>query len=302
MSYDFISKTGTRILKNLKNPPKHLLSKHEKNIKDTTPPFLYSPLPTIEESKQYKTERDWKFLPGDRVVIINGDKRGNICKIKQHNQMNNGYLLDENGPSKEAVIPKDFWAEGQTSFVSHIPQLVKREDIRLIADIEDTEIKGKFNTVVIRDVEFKGSYYDEHYKKVLPYRYVRGSKNLIIPWPTPSLEDKKTGSVEKLSTSPEIVREQTYWVNSLVKNSIPRNAISTIRNVHSKYRRRSIARSDLVKLVAPKMPLTETKKAYKKDKEEVIKIMKENKILKDEDYERIGNLVKKKLEENNIQV
>ncbi|CAI4956699.1 CFC_HP_G0068220.mRNA.1.CDS.1 [Saccharomyces cerevisiae] len=45
----------------------------------------------------------------------------------------------------------------------------------------------------VRDVSFNGSYYDADYKKVMPYRCVKGQPDLIIPWPKPDPIDVQTG-------------------------------------------------------------------------------------------------------------
>ncbi|CCF56610.1 hypothetical protein KAFR_0B03140 [Kazachstania africana CBS 2517] len=257
LNYQHISVAGRRILQQVNNPSK-AMSKHlEKQLVNSIPEFMRPHLKKVPEDCQFKSERDWKFLPGDRVVILAGECAGNIAYVKRHDQITNGYVLDENGPSVEVAVPKQFWQEGQTSHVVAVPKTLSQKEIRLVADIEDAEMPGVFKTVAIDNIMFKGTYYDDNYKKKMPYRCVYGDPDLIIPWPKPEFQEDGP-----LATAPSVAREQTFWVDTIARNPIPSDAFLTIRNPHSKYKRGKITAQDLRKLVAPEMPISETKKAF----------------------------------------
>lgn len=248
-NYEHLSRAGARILKQVENPPASIKSQQLKQKMRGVPQFLQYNLPTVPPGKQYKTLKDWKYLPGDRVVITKpGEFYGSICKIRSHNAQCNGYELDENGPTKIIVMPKMFWQEGQTTHVMKVPQTVKREDIKLVVDIDDPLKPDKVKTVMVQNVVISGSYFDKDYKKYMPYRYVHGDRDSIIPWPKPEPQEEGL-----LSTEPKAARKQTYWIDSLVTNPIPKNSIPNLRNINSKYRRGKITPQDLKKLVAPKM-------------------------------------------------
>lgn len=251
MSFNFqhLSRAGARILKQMENPPPGIRRKRLKDIRRTSPPFLQSDLPVVPQERRYKTLKDWEYLPGDRVVITKpGEFYGHICKVRSHNVECNGYELDENGPTRVVVIPKMFWQEGQTTHVMKVPQTLRREDLKLVVDIDDPLKPNHLKTVMVQNVVISGSYYDKQFKKYMPYRYVHGNKDSIIPWPQPAAKEEGD-----LSTPPNVTREQTYWIDSMVENPVPKKAIYTLRNVHSKYHRGKITLQDLKKLVAPKM-------------------------------------------------
>lgn len=284
INFKHLSKAGGRIIDRLSNPTAAAVKHNAKEQAKALPEFLRPDLPILDVSQRFKGPREWQFLPGDRVVIMNGSCRGNIAHITRHDTATNGFLLDDNGPTKTVAVPKDFWAEGQTTHVVNIPVLLQKRDLRLVADIEDPAQPGKLKTVAVENITYKGQYYDENYKKMMPYRCVFGNPDLIIPWPKP---DPAEDGI--LTTDSEVAREQTFWVDSIVKGSIPDAAFNTIRNPHSKFRRGKITPSDIKKLVAPKMPLTATKKAYLEEQKMLHERPKET--LTDEDKIMIGNKV-----------
>lgn len=292
-NYRHISKAGSRILERVNNPAAKFVAKKEKQRLQSIPEFMRPDLPLVSETKKFKTEQEWKFLPGDRVVIMEGELKGNICVIKGRDEHTNGYMLDDNGPSKQVVVPKEYWQEGQTSHVVSIPKALLQKDLRLVADIEDANNPGQTRTVVVQNITFKDSYYDEDYKKMLPYRCVFGQTDLVIPWPRP--EEIEEGN---LGTSPEITREQSFWVESLARNPIPEGAFLTIRNPHSKHRRGKITAADLRLLVKPEMPLTKSQKASLAMKEQLVSVNRPS--LTEEDKILIGERVKKYLENQKL--
>lgn len=274
--YLHLSKVGARVAARMNNVPKHMEAQMEKRMNQSIPAFMRSALPSVKEEDKFKGIKDWKFLPGDRVVITKGDKKGHVCVVKQHDTTSNGYILDENGPAMNVPVPKQYWLEGQRTHVLMVPKAVRQQDLRLVADIDDPQNPGQLKTMAVRDVEFKGTYYDENYKKMMPYRSVVGENELIIPWPRP--EEVEDG---ELATDPTFAREQTFWVDSIVKNPIPKRALLTIRNPHSKFRRGTLTARDVAKLVAPKMPLSDTKRAFLEEKK-ALASMSRPKLTEDE--------------------
>ncbi|KAG0674697.1 hypothetical protein C6P41_001264 [Kluyveromyces marxianus] len=283
-TYKHISKAGARFLEQVKMKDSNIAKMFNKFERSTMPEFLSSPLERVDESEKFTTERQWKFMPGDRVVILNGEFKGNVCAITQHDRHTNGYILDENGPTKTVPVPKQFWQAGQNSHMVSFPVPVSQKDIKLVADIDDPSRPGVSKTVAIRDIEFSGSYYDADYKKMMPYRVVVGDNKMVVPWPKP--EFKPDGV---LATRSEIARQQTFWVESAIKNPIPEAAFLTIRNPKSKYRRGVLTAKEISRLVAPKIPLTEEKKQYIQQKKELSGLPKRK--LTDEDKEAIGSKI-----------
>ncbi|AAS50255.1 AAL111Cp [Eremothecium gossypii ATCC 10895] len=282
MSYKYISKAGDRFIKQLAGRThKDRLAINAMQTK-MYPEFMKPSLPPAAEEEQFSGVRKWKFLPGDRVVVVKEGKfRGNISKVFSHDKKTNGYMLDENGPTRQVPVPKEYWTEGQKTHMTLIPQAVRQEDIKLVADIDDPDAPGKVRTVAVHDIVFRGSYYDENYKKMMPYRCVAGQEDLVIPWPVP--EQTADGA---LATDPQTAREQTFFVETAVRTPIPNAALYTVRNHKSKYRRGTLTTRDIARLVAPKMPMTESEKAYAKQKEERANIPTHK--LTDDDKEAIG--------------
>lgn len=269
----------------LKKIPKFRIGQYEKLADATKPAFARSTIKLdLQADNSIPTDfSKLKFLVGDRVMIVKGPKSGSICKVTRHGE-GGGYMLDGNGPLQNVPVPKYFWTENQTSHVVNIPRTVAGENLRLVAEVED-EKTGKLKTVAIDNLEFKGKYYDDDYKRVLKYRVVKGQPDLVIPYPRP--EPKEDGP---LCTDVDTVRERTYYVDSAVKSSIPEGALLTLRNPHSKYRRGKLNKMDVKKLTPPVMPLSETKKAWYAEREERKKLPKVN--ITDEMKEYLGAKIK----------
>ncbi|AET38099.1 mitochondrial 54S ribosomal protein uL24m Ecym_2366 [Eremothecium cymbalariae DBVPG len=280
MSYKHLSKAGGRVLEQMAKDADIRPGYYAKLTDKTTPAFAKPTLPIVNEESRFKDIKDWKFLPGDRVVVVKRGKwRGKVSRINEHEVNTNGYILEE-GPTTYVPIPKDFWQPGQATHMANIPVPLRQEDIRLVADIDDPEVPGKTKTVAVRDIVFRDSYYDENHKKVMPYRCVVGQEDLIIPWPKP--EETADG---ELATEAQIARERTYVVDSVVKSAIPKAALLTIRNPKSKFRRGVLTAKDISKLVAPQMPLP-GRKAYIEQQKKLAQQPKPT--LTDEYKEKIG--------------
>jgi large subunit ribosomal protein L24 len=268
----WLSKAGARFRLDFQKIPRHRLPKYLKLQEATQPQFIRPQVP-VDLKKDGAVSTDWtklKYLVGDRVLIVEGEKKGNICKVSRHSEYG-GYVLDENGPTDTVVVPKQFWTEGQTSHVVTFPKAVTEDKIRLVAEVED-EVTKQVKTVAVDHLDFKtGSYFDEDYHKVVPFRSVHGQPDMVIPWPRP--EPVEDGP---LSTEVAQVRERTYFVESVVRDAIPEEALLTIRNPHSKHRRGTLDRTLVKRLTPPEMPLTDTKKAYMAERAHLQKRSKVN--------------------------
>lgn len=293
MSYRHLSKAGWRVLDRIQNPPKHLRAKTEKLQKLGVPEFMQQELPNVDPKDRFNSVKDWMFMPGDRVLVVRGETSGNITTVREHVSQVNGYLLGENGPTRDVPIPQQFWMDGQKSHMTPVPRTVSRNDLRLVADIDDPDRPGHTKIVAVRGIEFRGSYYDANYKRMMPVRCVAGRPELVIPWPKP--EAVKDGD---LATDPEQAREQTFWVDSLIQSSIPRAAFSTIRNSKSKFRRGKLTAKDIARLIAPKMPLTDVEKKISQEKIESQNIIKPQ--LTEEDQVRIGEKILKHFKDKEL--
>ncbi|AMD21163.1 HEL117Wp [Eremothecium sinecaudum] len=282
MSYKHLTKISERFLKQTSRSS--MPSSYFKKLQNrTTPEFMKTDLPHVKDSEKFSDYKDWKFLPGDRVVITkSGEWKGQVAKITTLDKDSNGYILDDDGPKKWVPVPKDYWVENQKTHMAHVPIPVTQNDIKLVADVDDPQQEGKTKVVAVRDVVFRGSYYDENYKRMMPYRCVAGQENLVIPWPKP--RESEDGV---LATDSEVARTQTFFVESIVKQPIPEDAFLNIRNPKSRYRRGTLTSRDIAKLVGPEMPMTKAREAYIKEKDELRR--REKPKLTDDDMELIGS-------------
>lgn len=281
----FLSKAGERFNLDLKRIPKFRAPRFAK-LQNKSHPLFLRPSFKLDIQADNAVPTDFsklKYLVGDRVMIVKGPKKGAVCKVSRHVE-GGGYILDENGPTSTVAVPKMFWQEGQKSHIITYPRAVLGENLRLVASIED-EKTGEMKTVAIENLEFKGKYYDEDYKKVLQYRTVKGQDDLHVPYPRP--DPKEDGP---LSTEVSTVRDRTYFVHSAIDRPVPEDALLTIRNPYSKYRRAKLTKLDVKRLTPPKMPLSETKKAYYAEKKELSKLPKVN--ITDEMKEYLGAKIK----------
>ncbi|CCD27303.1 mitochondrial 54S ribosomal protein uL24m MRPL40 NDAI_0K01120 [Naumovozyma dairenensis CBS 421] len=292
-AYEQLSKAGARVAERATKVPRHLQPRLQKIMERGTPQFRRGNLPHVRDEERFDSEKQWRFLVGDRVVITKGKLKGTVTTIRMHDRSTNGYILGPGGPTRKVPVPKTLWSEGQTTHIVEMPQIMKRKDLKLVADIEDPKT-GNLKTVAVRDLVFRGGYYDENYKKVMPYRYVAGEQGLIVPWPKPEVVPDG-----ELGTTPENVREQTFWADSYVRNPIPNAALLTIRNPNSKFRKGTLKLKDLARLVAPEMPLTPERKEYLRKEKELKaknKNILERPALSLEDMQMIDNRIKDHLE------
>lgn len=241
-------------------------------------PPVYRMEHPVSEDERIKDE-DWPVNIGDKVQFKRGKLAGKIVEVLSKQYEINKVGLSES-PTKVVVVPKDLWQEGQTSHVVMIPTPVKLEDIRLVATIEGDG--GKMEQVAIENVQLGEKYWDPRYGKFLKRRYVFGDDSLEVPWPNPPETE-----ASEIATQPEELERRSYFTTSIIKPPFPQLALKDFRNPYSKYDKPKVTQDILRKLTPPKMPLSETRKAYLKEREEWRERAKDYKLT-DEIKEHIG--------------
>ncbi|GMM34711.1 mitochondrial 54S ribosomal protein YmL40 [Saccharomycopsis crataegensis] len=232
------------------------LRPHElKRIKTNRLPFFKRNDFVLSED-EYKDFEQWRYFPGDRVMITTGEKKGTVTKVVSYINSSNSLIL-EDGPTYRTILPKQFWQPGTTSYVNEIPEGVKPQDLKLVAKVHD-EATGKDKDVIVHKFEFLGKHFNKEWQTWLPTRVVKDKGEVLyLPWPAPESPLERTGASGEDANS-----ERSYYVDSVVHNQIPKDALKDIRNPYSKYKRGTFEQRHLNKFTAPDMPLSETKKAY----------------------------------------
>lgn len=239
----------------------------------------------IPEKDKYKDLKDWKFFPGDRVMITKGKGKGMITSVLSYVESANKISVDA-APSKLEIIPRALWEENTASYVHRQPILYEPSDLKLVVKMEDDA--GKEKDVIVHKFDFEGLHFNKDYQCYMPTRVVRDKgETLVLPWPAPKLPLKRTAAAGEDENS-----ERTYFVDSAVRNQIPEGALRDIRNPRSKYRRGVFEQRHLNRFLAPQMPLTEARKAYL----ESLKNIKTEDKLTDDVKEMIGAKVKAYIE------
>lgn len=210
------------------------------------------PPPNITK-RERKTDFQVGITSGDLVYITTGEKKGTITTVFQYSASNDSVLLAD--VSEKRLIPQTQWVENQASHFIDYPKFVPREHIKLAGKERDEN--GKINYLVADEVEFKGSYYDERYRRWLPKRFVKHHNSIEIPWPNPvTVEDGE------LSTIEPVVFEKTYELQSIAKAPFPQEALGQLRNPYSKFKKRTLSELQARRLKAPEMPLSAEQKIY----------------------------------------
>ncbi|ODV97804.1 hypothetical protein PACTADRAFT_47657 [Pachysolen tannophilus NRRL Y-2460] len=237
-------------------------------------PAMRSDLPTLPENKRLKTMEDWKFAVGDQVLIMKGKLKGTITKIVKLQPASNGFYL-EDGPTKKIVIPKEYWNQTQDSHVMDYPKVVDRSYFKLLGTVEDPNTKQK-KYIAANDIVLRGKYWDENYKKMLPYRCIKNKEDIRIPWPKPEpIED------DAYCTPEAKVMERTYFPTSIVLSELPADLKDSLRpplskSSKSKYDKYYLRGPDIKRLTKPNMPIPEHLRKLREEKE----LLKNKKALK----------------------
>lgn len=178
---------------------------------------------TVPFHQRFTKESEWKYLPGDKVVIVNKDYEsfGTVTEIVSHvdqGATTNLYTLKEGNPKNLMAIPKMFWSKEQTTFIHELEAFVKQEDIRLIYTHPTTK-----ETLIVDDVEFSEElYYDSRYDKLLPKRFIKNNPELIIEWPGKMSNSTKTADI--LGTDSQEVLKETFQPQSFLESETPDGA------------------------------------------------------------------------------
>ncbi|CDK24749.1 unnamed protein product [Kuraishia capsulata CBS 1993] len=228
-------------------------------------PFLRDGREPLPEAKQNQTMEDWKFVVGDRVLLTSGPNKGTVTSILSLQKSNNSYFL-EHGQTKKASIPFLLWERQQESYLVDYPVPVTADSFKLVTTIKEED--GTERDVAADDIVYRGKYYDSDYNKMLPYRCIKNHEHIIIPWPRP---DPITD--DGLCTPQETVLERTFFPDSLVSCDVSKEAYLSLRDPLAKrpykWDRKVITKSDLKRLTPPKMPFSETKKAFFKERADI---------------------------------
>lgn len=225
---------------------------------------LQPDLPEVPEDKLYRRVEQWKYLPGDRVMIVKGEHKGTVTSIVSHLKNTNGYYL-EDGPMKKIVVPREYWRQTQPSHVVDYPVAVTRDSIKLVSSLTD-EKTGKTKTFAADDVVFRGRYWDAAHKKMLPYRCVKNEEHITIPWPAPEpIHD------DELCTPEDKALERSYFPMSVVHSGLPDDLKLSLRaplarRTIPRYSKKIITNSDLKRLTPPKMPEPPHKELMRQEK------------------------------------
>lgn len=178
---------------------------------------------TVPFHERFANEKQWKYLPGDKVVIVNKDYEsfGSITEVVSHvdqGATTNLYTLKEGNPKNLMAIPKMFWSKDQTTFIHELESFVKQDDIRLVYEHPETK-----EVLIVDDVDFtEEMYYNSSYDKLLPKRFVKNNPDLIVEWPSKKSNATKTADI--LGTNPDEVLKETFQPESFFESDIPDGA------------------------------------------------------------------------------
>lgn len=257
-----------RFQTDLERLPDHTRKLFERVNESGILPAMKNDLPFVSDEKRFRSMEDWKYIAGDKVLITKGENKGTIATIIATHDPTNSYYLD-NGPTKKVVVPSHYWTRSESSHVMDYPKSVTSEYFKLLGSVTR---KGTKSYIAAQDVVFRGKYWDADYKKMLPYRCIRYREDVVIPWPKP--EEVKD---DAKCTSEEIAHARTYRPTSLVHSDIPTEALPSLCNnplrphvgKSKKYTKHIVTEMDVRKTTAPKMPLSETKKALWAERQEL---------------------------------
>lgn len=228
-------------------------------------PAFRSPFRQVDSKQRYIKPQQWGVQPGDTVLITKGKYAGSTSKVVAlQNETNRVFI--EHSETKRVVVPKEFWQPGQTSHIIDYPLPVHPKYLKVVGTIVNED--GTEKKIAADKLVFKGEYWDEDYKKMMPYRRVKYNENIIIPWPRPEpVEDCE------YSTSEELVEERTFFPNSIVFSDSPVDLLKSMRHPLMKrpykWNKQYLTKSDVKRLVPPSPILSEAKLAGRAEREQI---------------------------------
>ncbi|GMM28141.1 mitochondrial 54S ribosomal protein YmL40 [Martiniozyma asiatica (nom. inval.)] len=232
-------------------------ARFQKMQDQATPAFQRSNDPLVEDKKQFKTPQQWKMQVGDKVLINSGPHKGTVSEVMFLQQQTNSVFLQVH-QSKKVVVPKEWWAEGQNSYVTDFPLSYKPHQLKIVTTLEQDGVQKQ---IAADDVVFKGEKWDAEYKQMMPIRRVKFNEHIIIPWPRPTPEND-----DAYSTTENIAHARTYFVDSVIGDTFePTDLLQSLRHPLMKrpykWGKKTFTAAEIKKLSSPDMPLNEAKKA-----------------------------------------
>lgn len=228
-------------------------------------PAFRSEYGQVDEKKRYKLPQQWTVQPGDTVMITKGKYSGTVTKVVAlQNETNRVFL--EHSETKRVAVPKQYWQPGQTSHIIDYPLPQHPKDLKVVGTLVEED--GTEKKIAADKLVFSGEYWDEDYKKMMPYRRVKYNENIIIPWPRPEpVQDCA------YSTSGELVEERTFFPNSIVFSDSPSDLSKSMRHPLMKrpykWGKEYLTKSDVKRLNPPSMPLSEAKLAAIEERKQI---------------------------------
>lgn len=257
--------TGKRYSRELTRYPHYTRKMFEQMQERSQIPAFRSEFGQVEEKKRYTLPQQWRVQPGDIVLITRGKYAGTTTKVVALQKETNRVFLEQS-ETKRVVVPKQYWQPGQTSHIIDYPLPQHPHDLKVVGTMVDEA--GNEKKIAADKLVFKGEYWDEDYKKMMPYRRVKYNENIIIPWPRPEkIEDCS------YSTSEELVEERTFFPNSIIYSDSPSDLLTSMRHplIKRRYKwdKEYLTKSDIKRLVGPKMPLSEAKLAGIEERQKI---------------------------------
>lgn len=285
-----------RYYKNLEKRPQQRAIRRLEMTKQV-PEFYKNMIEHNVDKTEMLKPNEWLFKTGDRVQIQTGADKGRVGKISQIFEESNRVVVEGLGGSTRVLLPTQAFQPGQTHPIVNMPNSIPVNDLRLV--VSDVNEEGKEKDYVVHSLTLEGEKYDPDYNDFLPIRRLANDPDTIIPWPRP--EEPLKPSV--FATSADVVGQRTFFPNSLLEPPIPTAALSQIRNVHSKFKRRPVVTAeDLKRMTPPVMPTPLGKKEYKAKLAAVKRTVKkaEGKEWKDiQDF--VGSEIEKGLQDRLVQ-
>lgn len=276
-----------RQFKDLRGPAKKAA---EDLMRKRNPPF-FQLQHEITLDERYVIEHP-PFVDGDRVQVLKGPDRGKIGKINSVYKQGNSCFVEGLGGTREVVVPKAMWNEGQTTPVIQMPLPIPYDNLRLVSQIKHDD--GSVEDVAVHSVTFKGEYYDEDRNCMMPIRRAFHDPSIVIPYPMTVNPIQKSN--DSLATQPSVTDKRTFFPPSIVMSPIHISSMDQIRHPYSKWHRdrdsRRITEQEVSLYSAPEMPVTP---ATKKLLQEVAKLKKPRVEFTKEMEEYISSEVEKGL-------
>lgn len=228
-------------------------------------PAFRSEYRQVSDKERYTKPQQWTVQPGDTVLLTKGKYAGSLTKVIALQKETNRVFV-EHSETKRVVVPKQYWQPGQTSHIIDYPLPQHPHDLKVVGTLVQED--GTEKKIAADKLIFKGEYWDNDYKKMMPYRRVKYNENIIIPWPRPETVEDCV-----YSTSQELVEERTFFPNSIVYSDSPNDLLTSMRHPlikrPYKWNKEYLTKSDIKRLVPPKMPLSENKLAGIKEREQI---------------------------------